>query len=80
MVTFNRHHKHQVMRGIEEDCSCPFITRIIAMFRSEEILNTYQNIQRADFIHMRLIRTKIYFCNELDHEKLLTGNLQHLTR
>ena len=75
MVTFNRHRKHQVMRGIEEDWSCPFITRIIAMFCSEEILNTYQNIQCADLIHMRLIRIKISFCNELDHEKLLISNL-----
>ena len=75
MVTFNRHRKHQVMRGIEEDWSCPFITRIIAMFCSEEILNTYQNIQCADLIHMRLIRIKMSFCNELDHEKLLTNNL-----
>ena len=75
MVTFNRHRKHQVMRGTEEDWSCPFITRIIAMFCSEEILNTYQNIQCADLIHMRLIRIKISFCNELDHEKLLISNL-----
>ena len=75
MVTFNRHRKHQVMRGIEEDWSCPFITRIIAMFCSEEILNTYQNIQCADLIHMRLIRIKISFSNELDHEKLLISNL-----
>lgn len=73
MVTFNRHRKHQVMRGIEEDWSCPFITRIIAMFCSEEILNTYQNIQRADLI--RLIRIKISFWNALDHENLLTGDL-----
>ena len=73
MVTFNRHRKHQVMRGTEEDWSCPFITRIIAMFCSEEILNTYQNIQRADLI--RLIRIKISFWNALDHENLLTGDL-----